>query len=83
MRSVFFVMYGVMAVWMLVAAVLRVTLSVANGVPVDVLPAITGGLGLVALAAMVPRTIRRLRRRPRKVSGTWIEVPHDVPPPRE
>ena len=77
MRFLFFVMYCVMALWMLVAAVLRVLLSVSSGVPLDVLPAITGGLGLFALLAVVPRTVRRIRDRPMPPSGRMVAVPLD------
>jgi len=76
-RILFFVMYCVMAFWLVVAAVLRVLLSLSGGVPLDVLPAITGGLGLFALLAVVPRTIRRVRDRPRPPSGRMIAVPLD------
>jgi hypothetical protein len=63
MRSVFFVMYTLMALWMLAAAVLRVVLSLRNGVALDALPAITGGIGLVALLLLGGRAARRVRRR--------------------
>ena len=62
-RSVFFVMYTVMALWMLIAAVLRVVLSLRSGVGIDVLPAVTGGIGLVALLILGGRALYRLRRR--------------------
>lgn len=80
MRFVFFVFYCVMALWLLVAAVLRVMLSLQAGVPLDVLPAITGALGLLALVIAVPRVIRRIRERPRPFTGELVEVPHDDPP---
>jgi hypothetical protein len=76
-RTLFFVMYCVMALWLVVAAVLRVLLSLSGGIPLDVLPAITGGLGLFALLAVVPRTVRRIRDRPRPPTGRMIPVPLD------
>jgi hypothetical protein len=60
-RHVFFLVYAVMAVWLVVASVLRVVLSLRGGVPIDVLPAVTGGLGLVALLLLIPRAVRRVR----------------------
>lgn len=63
MRSVFFVMYTLMALWMLIAAVLRVVLSLRSGVALDMLPAITGSIGLFALLILAGRGLRRLRRR--------------------
>lgn len=77
MRTLFFVMYCVMALWLVAAAVLRVLLSLSGGVPLDVLPAITGGLGLFALVAVVPRAVRRIRDRPRPPTGRMIAVPLD------
>jgi len=77
-RILFFVMYCVMALWLVVAAVLRVLLSLSGGVPLDVLPAITGGLGLFALLAVVPRTVRRIRDRPRPPTGRMVAVPLDA-----
>lgn len=77
MRVLFFLMYCVMALWLLVAAVVRVLLSLSSGIPVDVLPAITGGLGLFALLVVVPRTIRRIRDRPQPQSGRMVAVPLD------
>ena len=73
MRHVFFVVYAVMAGWLVVGAVLRVLLSLHSGVPVDVLPAITGGLGLIALLLIVPRTARRLRAARRPSPATLAE----------
>ena len=78
-RSVF-VMYSVMAVWSVVAAVLRFLLSLRSGVPLDVLPAITGSLGVLALLAIGPRVLRRLRDRPGRPGGEMIEVPKDARP---
>ena len=76
-RFLFFVVYCVMALWMVVSAVLRVLLSLSSGVPLDVLPAITGGLGLLALLGAVPRAVRRIRDRPRPPSGLMVAVPLD------
>ena len=80
MRQILFVMYCVMALWLLIAAVLRVVLSVNGGVALDVLPAITGGLGLFALIAAVPLVVRRLRDRPRRPTGRMVPVPRDGSP---
>lgn len=76
----FFVVYSVMAAWLVVAAVLRIVLSLRSGIPLDVLPAITGGLGLLALTIALPRTLNRIRRRPTQLTSEWIEVPKDLPP---
>jgi hypothetical protein len=73
-------MYCVMALWMLVAAVLRVVLSLNSGVPVDVLPAITGAFGLLAVVVLVPRLVRSIRNRPKPPSGRMIPVPPGSPP---
>jgi hypothetical protein len=56
-------MYTLMAVWMLIAAVLRVVLSLRSGVRLDVLPVITGGIGLFALLILGGRALYRVRRR--------------------
>jgi hypothetical protein len=82
-RLVLFVMYCVMASWMLVAAVLRVMLSVNNGVPIDALPAITGGIGLFALGSTVPRVIGRVRHRRGPLSGLMVQVPREDSPDRD
>jgi hypothetical protein len=82
-RLVLFVMYCVMASWMLVAAVLRVMLSVNDGVPIDALPAITGGIGLFALASTVPRVVGRIRDRARPLSGLMVQVPRENSPDRD
>jgi uncharacterized membrane protein len=72
-RHVFFIVYAVMGVWLVLASVLRVVLSLRSGVPIDVLPAVTGGLGLVALLLLVPRAIRRIRRARRSGPETLAE----------
>ena len=61
-------------------SVLRVVLSVSQGVPLDVLPAITGSLGLLGLVTLIPRSMRRIRVRTRRPSEQWVEVPKDLPP---
>lgn len=68
MKPVLLVVYATMALWMIAVAMLRVALSLANGVPIDALPAITGGIGLLALLILIPRIARRARGRP-AVSG--------------
>jgi hypothetical protein len=72
-RHVFFIVYAVMAVWLVIASVLRVVLSLRSGVPIDVLPAVTGGLGLVALLLLIPRAVRRVRRARRTGPETLAE----------
>jgi hypothetical protein len=69
MRPVILLTYVVMALWLLVAAVLRVLLSAANRVPVDGLPVVTGGLGLLALLILVPTAVRGVRNRTRARPG--------------
>lgn len=73
MRHLFFLVYALMALWLVAASILRVVLSLQAGVPLDPLPAITGALGLVALVMLVPRTIRRLRRWRRPEPPTLAE----------
>ncbi len=73
MRHVFFVVYAVMAVWLVIASILRVVLSLRSGVPIDVLPAVTGGLGLVALLLLIPRAVRRVRAGRRSGPATLAE----------
>lgn len=51
-------MYVVMALWLLAASVLRLVLSLGSGVPVDGLPFVTGGLGLLALVIRIPAVVR-------------------------
>jgi hypothetical protein len=67
MRPVILTMYVVMALWLFVVSVLRLVLSAGSGVPVDGLPFVTGGLGLLALLLLIPAGIRavlsRLARR--------------------
>jgi hypothetical protein len=67
MRPVILTMYVVMALWLFVVSVLRLVLSAGSGVPVDGLPFVTGGLGLLALLILIPAGIRavlsRLARR--------------------
>jgi hypothetical protein len=51
-RTVFFVAYTAMAIWLLVSAVLRVLLLLAHGNPLDPLPFVSAGLGLLGLLAL-------------------------------
>jgi hypothetical protein len=70
---VFFAFYVLMAIWLVFASILRVVLSLRSGVALDVLPAITGGLGLVALLVLVPRVLRRIRASRRPAPATLTE----------
>ena len=47
-------MYVVMAVWLLLAAAARIALQLAGGLDLDLLPLVTGGIGLLGLIALVP-----------------------------
>jgi hypothetical protein len=48
------VAYIAMAVWLLIAAALRIALQLGSGIPLDPLPFVSGALGLLALLALVP-----------------------------
>jgi hypothetical protein len=63
MRPVILTMYVVMALWLFVVSVLRLVLSAGSGVPVDGLPFVTGGLGLLALLILIPAGIRAVLSR--------------------
>ena len=63
MRPVLLTAYVVMALWLLLASVLRVALSAGSGTSVDGLPFVTGGLGLVALVVLLPAVVRATRGR--------------------
>jgi hypothetical protein len=78
---VFFGMYLVMSSWLVIAAVLRVLLSLADGYALDVLPLITGALGLFALMMVLPRIVRRVRGRARRTGGGMIELSKEQLPP--
>jgi hypothetical protein len=60
---VILLMYVVMALWLFVVSILRVALSVASGVALDVLPFVTGGIGLVALLIVIPAAVGAVRAR--------------------
>jgi hypothetical protein len=63
MRPVVLTAYVVMALWLFLVSVLRLALSAGSGTPVDGLPFVTGGLGLVALVILAPAAIRIVRGR--------------------
>lgn len=63
MRPVFFAVYSVMAVWLLISAFLRVVLLLGNGLPLDPIPFISGGLAVAGLLLLLLH--RALRRTPR------------------
>jgi hypothetical protein len=63
MRPVILTMYVVMALWLFLVSVLRLALSAGSGVPVDGLPFVTGGLGLLALLILIPAGIRAVLTR--------------------
>jgi hypothetical protein len=63
MRPVILTAYVVMALWLFVVSVLRLVLSIGSGVPVDGLPFVTGGLGLLALVILVPAAVRTVLAR--------------------
>lgn len=48
------VVYVTMAAWLLIASALRIAIQLGSGLPLDPLPFIGGGLGLLALVALVP-----------------------------
>lgn len=64
-RVVTAVAYVVMAAWLIVAAALRITLQLSEGMPLDPLPFISGGIALLALIALVPAADEFLQRRAR------------------
>ena len=61
MRSVILIVYVVMGVWLVIAAVARLILQAVSDQPGDPLPFITGALGIVALLLVVPVLLRRRR----------------------
>jgi hypothetical protein len=60
-RPVLLITHAVMALWLLVAAALRLVLSLASGVPIDSLPFISGALGLLGLAVVLPKALEARR----------------------
>jgi hypothetical protein len=61
-RSLILVVYVVMGAWLIISAVGRLVLQLLNEQPVDALPFITGGLGVVALGLVLPLHLARRRR---------------------
>ena len=54
MRTVFVLAYIVMALLLMVTAVARIAIQLANGLDLDALPFISGGIGLVGLVLLLP-----------------------------
>lgn len=54
MRAAILVLYVVMGVWLVAASVIRIRLQLANGIALDPLPFVGGGLGVVALLLLFP-----------------------------
>ena len=54
MRTVFVVIYVAMALWLMISAAARVAIQLGGGLDLDVLPFISGGLGLVGLVLLLP-----------------------------
>ena len=52
-----------MSLWLFVVSVLRLVLSLGSGVPVDGLPFVTGGLGLLAMVILIPAAARAVLAR--------------------
>ncbi|RIX30477.1 hypothetical protein D1781_03345 [Amnibacterium setariae] len=46
--------YVLMSVWLLVSAALRIDIQLSSGLPLDPLPFISGGIGLLALVLLLP-----------------------------
>lgn len=46
--------YVLMSVWLLVSAALRISIQLSSGLPLDPLPFISGGLGLLGLILLLP-----------------------------
>ena len=62
------VIYVAMAVWLLIAAVLRIVLLLASGSDLDPLPFVSGALGLLGLLALLPAIEERRERRANPVA---------------
>jgi hypothetical protein len=62
MRTAITVGYVAMAIWLLFAAVARISIQLAAGQDLDALPFIGGGIGLVALVLLLPAYEDRKRR---------------------
>ena len=54
MKRLLFVAYTLMAVWLLIAAARRITLQIADGLPLDWSPFVSGGIGAVSLLLLLP-----------------------------
>lgn len=62
MRTVLVVAYIAMAVWLLLAAAIRVVLLLQAGNGLDPLPFISGSLAAIALLGILPAGVARVRR---------------------
>lgn len=68
-RAVVLFAYWVMAGWLIVAAVIRVGLLVHAGLPLDVLPLVSGALGLLAIVGRLTHQWSEGRRASRSVGS--------------
>lgn len=59
-RTLIVIVYGVMAGWLLISAILRAVLLLGSENPLDPLPFISGALGLIALV-MLRQSLQRDR----------------------
>jgi hypothetical protein len=53
-RTILVVVYILMSLWLMIAAVTRIALQLAAGQDLDALPFISGGIGLVGLVLLLP-----------------------------
>ena len=54
MKVVILIVYVVMAAWLLFASAARIALQLNRGLDLDVLPFLSGALGLLALLLLLP-----------------------------
>lgn len=54
MKATIVVVYAAMAVWLLISSAARIAIQLRSGIAVDVLPFVSGGIGILAIVLLVP-----------------------------